>query len=179
MSSEFDTKNAYPTPDAAALYTQLLAAVRGMLQPNTRIAGIASGGAWLAQRLHADLGLEPATCGVLSSSLHRDDFAARGLSAGMHTQLGFEVTGADIVLIDDVLYTGRTVRAVINELYDYGRPARVRLAVLVDRGGRELPIAADFAAMRLDGISAEQLLNLTRDEASGALSFAWRAATSG
>lgn len=164
-----------PTPDAAALYQQLLEAVRGMLTPATRLAGIASGGAWLAERLQADLQLEGA-CGVLSSSLHRDDFAQRGLSAGMHTRLGFEVTGADIVLIDDVLYTGRTVRAVLNEIYDYGRPARVRLAVLVDRGGRELPVAADFAAMRLEPASAAHLLNLQRDPATGALHFAWRAA---
>jgi pyrimidine operon attenuation protein/uracil phosphoribosyltransferase len=85
---------------------------------------------------------------VLSSALHRDDFAKRGLAASGQTTLPFDVDGADILVLDDVLYTGRTVRAVLNELFDYGRPARVRLAVLVDRGGRELPVAADFAAAR-------------------------------
>jgi pyrimidine operon attenuation protein/uracil phosphoribosyltransferase len=81
--------------------------------------------------------------------MHRDDFAQRGLSSGGQTQLPFEIQGADVLILDDVLYTGRTIRAVINELFDYGRPASVRLAVLVDRGGRQLPIQADYAAARV------------------------------
>ena len=148
--------------DAQALYTELLRGVRALRGPQTHLAGIASGGAWLAERLQQDLGLDGAP-GVLSSAMHRDDFAQRGLSSSAQTSLPFDVNGADILVLDDVLYTGRTVRAVLNELYDYGRPARVRLAVLVDRGGRELPIQADFAAARV-ALPATQSLALARTD---------------
>ncbi|MEZ5716984.1 MAG: bifunctional pyr operon transcriptional regulator/uracil phosphoribosyltransferase PyrR [Burkholderiaceae bacterium] len=148
--------------DAEALYHELLRGVRMLREPATRLAGIASGGAWLAERLQKDLGLD-GEAGVLSSSMHRDDFAQRGLAASAQTALPFDVNGADILVLDDVLYTGRTVRAVLNELYDYGRPARVRLAVLVDRGGRELPVQADFAAARV-ALPAAQSLALARTE---------------
>ena len=148
--------------DAEALYRELLRGVRSMWTPTTRLAGIASGGAGLAERLQKDLGLAGAP-GVLSSAMHRDDFAQRGLAASAQTQLPFDVNGADILVLDDVLYTGRTLRAVLNELYDYGRPARVRLAVLVDRGGRELPVQADFAAARV-ALPASQSLALARTE---------------
>jgi pyrimidine operon attenuation protein/uracil phosphoribosyltransferase len=131
--------------------------------------GITSGGAWLAQRLHAELAL-PGAAGVISSAMHRDDFAQRGLAgAGQQTQLPFAVAGAHILLLDDVLYTGRTIRAVINELFDYGRPASVKLAVLVDRGGRELPVQADFAAARV-ALPATQSLALARAD-DGRFSF--------
>ena len=130
--------------------------------PNTRLAGITSGGAWLVERLHKDLNLAGKPS-VLSSSLHRDDFAQRGMASSAQTQIDFDVNGADVLVLDDVLYTGRTVRAVLNELYDYGRPASVRLAVLVDRGGRELPIQADFAAARV-ALPADRSLALARDE---------------
>ena len=148
--------------DAEALYRELLRGVRTLREPTTRLAGIASGGAWLAERLQKDLGLD-GEAGVLSSSMHRDDFAQRGLAASVQTTLPFDVNGADILILDDVLYTGRTVRAVLNELYDYGRPARVRLAVLVDRGGRELPVQADFAAARV-ALPGTQSLALARTE---------------
>ena len=148
--------------DAEALYSELARGVRQLLGPATQLAGITSGGAWLVERLHRDLQLEGKPS-VLSSALHRDDFAQRGMATSAQTQIGFEVEGADILVLDDVLYTGRTVRAVINELYDYGRPARVRLAVLVDRGGRELPIQADFAAARVV-LPANRLLSLARDD---------------
>ena len=148
--------------DAEALYRELLRGVRTLREPTTRLAGIASGGAWLAERLQKDLGLD-GEAGVLSSSMHRDDFAQRGLAASVQTTLPFDVNGADILVLDDVLYTGRTVRAVLNELYDYGRPARVRLAVLVDRGGRELPVQADFAAARV-ALPGTQSLALARSE---------------
>lgn len=149
--------------DAEALYQDLLRAVTQMrAQHPLALVGIPSGGAWLAERLQADLGL-PAAPGRISSALHRDDFAQRGLGAATHpTQLQFDVNGAHILLLDDVLYTGRTLRAVINELFDYGRPASVRLAVLVDRGGRELPVQADFAAARVS-LPPHQQLSLARD----------------
>ena len=154
--------------DAEALYRELLRAVPLLSETPVRLVGITSGGAWLAERLQKDLGLE-GLHGTISSSMHRDDFAQRGLAAGGQTKLPFDVNGAHIVLLDDVLYTGRTLRAVINELFDYGRPASVKLAVLVDRGGRELPIQADYAGARVS-LRAEQSLALARD-AAGSFSF--------
>ena len=155
-------------PEAEALYGDLLRGVQALRRPDTRLVGITSGGAWLVERMQKDLGLA-GTPGVISSAMHRDDFARRGLSASAQTALPFEVNGADVLLLDDVLYTGRTIRAVLNELFDFGRPACVRLAVLVDRGGRELPVAADFAAARLT-LADTQSLALARSEA-GVFSF--------
>lgn len=149
--------------DAEALYAELKQGIAPWLAAGTQAVGIVSGGQWLAERLYADLGL-PGRPGAISSALHRDDFASRGLSSSGQTVLPFEVDGADILLLDDVLYTGRTIRAVLNELFDYGRPQRVRLAVLVDRGGRHLPVAADFAAARVS-LPASQSLRLVRAEA--------------
>lgn len=147
--------------DAEALYTELLSGVRARVRPDTVLVGIWSGGAWLAERLHADLGLHGAP-GVISSTLHRDDFGARGLAGGGDaTKLPFSIDDANILLIDDVLFTGRTIRAVINELFDFGRPRSVDLAVLVDRGGRELPIQASFAAAKVT-LPPEQRLTLAR-----------------
>ena len=154
--------------DAEALYGELQRGVRPLLTPETRLVGIVSGGQWLAERLQADLGL-PGAAGAISSAMHRDDFAKRGLAASGQTTLPFDINGADILLLDDVLYTGRTIRAVVNELFDYGRPARVRLAVLVDRGGRQLPVAAEFAAARVV-LPATQSLQLARAD-EGAFSF--------
>ena len=154
--------------DAEALYAELLRSLRPLLTADTRLVGIVSGGQWLAERLHADLGL-PGQAGAISSTMHRDDFAKRGLSASGQTTLPFEIDGADILLLDDVLHTGRTIRAVLNELFDYGRPARVRLAVLVDRGGRQLPVAAEVAAARVT-LPATQTLRLARGD-DGAFTF--------
>ena len=154
--------------DAPALYLELLRGVQALQSPQTRLVGITSGGAWLAEQLQLDLKL-PGKAGKISSAMHRDDFAKRGLSAGGQTTLPFDVNGAEIIILDDVLYTGRTIRAVINELFDYGRPASVKLAVLVDRGGRELPIQADFCAARVT-LAASQSLDLARSE-SGQFSF--------
>lgn len=145
--------------DAEALYGDLVNGVRRLVRPDSVLVGVWSGGAWLAERLQRDLAL-PGEAGVISSTLHRDDFGSRGLAAGVDaTRLPFEIEGRHILLIDDVLYTGRTVRAVINELYDFGRPASVTLAVLVDRGGRELPIEAAFSAARVS-VAATQRLSL-------------------
>jgi pyrimidine operon attenuation protein/uracil phosphoribosyltransferase len=154
--------------DAEALYRELLHGVQRLLHADTRLVGITSGGAWLAERLQQDL-QRAGEAGVISSAMHRDDYARRGLSATAQTKLDFDVNGADILLLDDVLYTGRTIRAVLNELFDYGRPAQVRLAVLVDRGGRELPVHADYAAARVS-LPANQSLALARD-AGGLFTF--------
>lgn len=148
--------------DAETLYADLLTGVRPLLQPDTVLVGVWSGGAWLAERLQRDL-QRPGAHGVISSMLHRDDFSSRGLAGGADaTSLPFDVDGRPILLVDDVLYTGRTVRAVINELFDFGRPASVVLAVLVDRGGRELPIEAAFAAARVS-LPRSQRLALAKD----------------
>ncbi|KQY86439.1 MULTISPECIES: bifunctional pyr operon transcriptional regulator/uracil phosphoribosyltransferase PyrR [Roseateles] len=152
--------------DAEALYLVLKKGVQRLLTPDTALVGIWSGGAWLAERLAADLGV---ASGVISSALHRDDFGSRGLAKADHTTLPFDVNGRDILLIDDVLYTGRTTRAVINELFDFGRPASVQLAVLVDRGGRQLPIEAAFSAARV-ALGSDQHLRLARSE-DGRFSF--------
>ncbi|CAN5897423.1 bifunctional pyr operon transcriptional regulator/uracil phosphoribosyltransferase PyrR [soil metagenome] len=134
--------------NAEALYLQLLAQIKEqtVALENLAIVGIYSGGAWLAERLAADLGLANKP-GFIDVSFYRDDYAKIGLHADVKpTRIPFEVDNASIILVDDVLYTGRTTRAAINELFDYGRPAKIMLAALVDRGGRELPIAADFVA---------------------------------
>ncbi len=157
---------ASPLPDAERAYQMLREGVRQLLRPDTRLVGVTSGGAWLVERLQKDLGL-PGEPGVISSAMHRDDFARRGLAASAQTTLPFDVNGADVLLLDDVLYTGRTIRAVLNELFDFGRPASVRLAVLVDRGGRELPVSADFAAVRLEGVPATQSVALARADDGG------------
>ena len=165
------------TLDAEALYREVLRAMQQMLatgDQKPRLVGVASGGVWLAERLRADLALKE-EAGSLSSAMHRDDFAQRGLSASGQTVLPFDVNGADIIVLDDVLYTGRTIRAVLNELFDYGRPASVKLVVLVDLGGRELPIQADFAAARV-ALPATQSLALARGD-DGHFSFQVQGAT--
>ena len=156
------------TLDAEALYLALLAGVRGIFRPGMRLVGVTSGGAWLAERLQRDLRLDGPP-GIISSALHRDDFSRRGMTAAAQTRIPFDVKDANIILVDDVLYTGRTLRAVINELFDFGRPASVQLAVLVDRGGRELPVQAEVCAARVV-LAPSQSLALARD-AAGVFSF--------
>ena len=151
------------TLDAEALYCDLLKAMQLLMASYAepvQLVGIASGGVWLAERLQQDLKLA-GKIGILSSAMHRDDFAKRGLASSSQTQLPFDVNGAHLVVVDDVLFTGRTLRAVINELFDYGRPASVKLVVLVDRGGRELPVQPDLAIARV-ALPASQSLALIR-----------------
>jgi pyrimidine operon attenuation protein/uracil phosphoribosyltransferase len=138
----------------------VLAAKVGAPDENLVVVGIHSGGAWIAERLATKLGRNHG--GDIAVTLHRDDFAHRGLHPQKRrTDLNFAVDGSDVLLVDDVLESGRTVRAALNELFDFGRPKRVRLAVLVDRGGRELPIEAQFVAMPLP-LDPNQALDLTR-----------------
>ncbi|WP_322030637.1 bifunctional pyr operon transcriptional regulator/uracil phosphoribosyltransferase PyrR [Paraburkholderia sp. J76] len=163
------------TPDAEALYCALLDEIRAAYPADAfgapggvAIVGIHSGGAWIAERLAQDVGaLE---WGVLNVALHRDDYAKRGLhSKASTTTLPFAVEGRHILLVDDVLFTGRTVRAALNELYDYGRPASVELAVLAERGGRELPVSARFTG-GVVGVEARETLVLAHG-ADGRFAF--------
>lgn len=151
--------------DAEALYLELEQQVRTGLKDidDVAIVGIYSGGAWLAQRLAAALQLE-SRLGFIDASFYRDDFASKGLRSDVRpSQIPFDVDGATILLVDDVLYTGRTTRAAINELFDYGRPARIMLAALVDRGDRELPIAAEFVAVSVQ-LGTGESLELLQEE---------------
>jgi pyrimidine operon attenuation protein / uracil phosphoribosyltransferase len=153
-------------PDAEALCATLVEQMRPHVSPRTILVGIHTGGVWLANRLQQALGLEQAP-GSIDVSFYRDDFGSRGLQGKpKRSDIRFTVEGAEIVIVDDVLYTGRTTRAALNELFDFGRPARVDLAVLIDRGGRELPIAARYCAHTLpDPLPASQILELLSDEA--------------
>ena len=136
-------------PDAEALLKTLAAQMRAQVTPQTALIGIVTGGAWLAERLHKELGLA-LPVGTLDVSFYRDDFNRKGLKRKVApSTIPFEVDGSDLILVDDVLYTGRTIRAAMNELFDYGRPGSIRLAALIDRGGRELPIAAQFVGTTL------------------------------
>ena len=156
--------------NAEALYQDLLRHLKEGLfskasTTTVYLAGLAIGGAWIAKRLAKDLNLPQ--YGVINVSFHRDDYAEKGVRAlesanSMPTELKFDVNNAHIVLIDDVLFTGRTVRAALNELFDFGRPAQVSLMVLADRGERELPISADFAAQVVD-LPHSQILVLEQD----------------
>lgn len=141
--------------DAEQLYRNLSEQIKQLVHTNVAtknlaLVGIHSGGAWLAQRLAKELQLNE-RLGFIDVSFYRDDYAQRGLHPDVKpTHIPFDVDHATIILVDDVLYTGRTTRAAINELFDYGRPARILLAALIDRGGRELPVAADFVAHRAE-----------------------------
>ncbi|MCL2657684.1 MAG: bifunctional pyr operon transcriptional regulator/uracil phosphoribosyltransferase PyrR [Betaproteobacteria bacterium] len=150
-------------PDAEQLIETLAGQIRPHITSATAMIGIHTGGVWLAERLHALLGLTT-PLGVMDVSFYRDDYGAKGLHPSPRkSDIRFEVDGAPLILVDDVLYTGRTTRAALNELFDYGRPARVDLAVLVDRGGRELPVAARFCGYTLPApLSAHASLQLQK-----------------
>ncbi|HJW04605.1 MAG TPA: bifunctional pyr operon transcriptional regulator/uracil phosphoribosyltransferase PyrR [Azospira sp.] len=151
-------------PDAEIQLATLAEQLRPHITPDTALVGIYSGGAWIAERLRDILGVaEPV--GHIDVSFYRDDFAEKGLHPQVRpSSIPFEVEGRPLILVDDVLYTGRTTRAAINELFDYGRPARVDLAVLADRGERELPIEPQYCVWEVDLAAGEELI-LGRDDA--------------
>jgi len=158
-------------PDAEQLLATLAAQMRPQVPATAGLVGILTGGFWVAERLHAALKLAAAPA-ALDISFYRDDFDAEGLKHAVQpSQIPFEIEGRDLILVDDVLYTGRTIRAAMNELFDYGRPKSIRLAALVDRGGRELPIAAQFLGATLE-VPAHYRIDLER--ADGKLRFALR-----
>ena len=156
-------------PDAEQLCAQLQDQLKPSVTPGTVMIGVHTGGAWIAAKLHQALGFKT-PLGMLDISFYRDDFGRVGLNPQVKkSAIPFDIEDADIILVDDVLYTGRTVRAAMNELFDYGRPKSITLAVLVDRGGRELPVASRFTGTTL-ALAASQSLNLAQD-ANGRLSF--------
>jgi len=149
-------------PDPEQLLSQLASALKPRLRANTALVGIHSGGAWVAQQLRQRLG-GTLPLGTLDISFYRDDFSSVGLHPQVRpSDIAFAMDDAHIILIDDVLHTGRTVRAAMNELFDYGRPAAIELLVLIDRGGRELPITADLVGAHLD-LAPNQNIQVTLD----------------
>ena len=162
-----------PSPEQLinALVEQLKPATGPDHRNNLALVGMHTGGVWVMETLVERLGLQDLPQGAIDTAFYRDDYSQRGLSSEVkQSRIPFEVEGRDILLIDDVLNTGRSVRAAINLLFDYGRPASIRLAVLVDRGGRELPLCVDYAGVRLD-LPQVQRIDLQRDE-EGRLSLA-------
>jgi pyrimidine operon attenuation protein/uracil phosphoribosyltransferase len=160
-------------PDAEQLCEALVRELKPLVGPKTAMVGLYTGGAWLAERLHRQLGIAQ-PLGLMDIAFYRDDYAARGLKHDpKRTKIPFDVNGADILLVDDVLYSGRTVRAAMNELFDYGRPASISLVVLADRGGRQLPICAQHVGARVE-VPAGQRLRLKRED-SGKLVLALEA----
>ena len=158
-------------PDADTLCQQLAQLIRPQLTPDTALIGIHTGGVWLAERLHAELGIKEAL-GTIDVAFYRDDFGSRGLHARPRkSDIPFDIDGRPLILVDDVLYTGRTTRAALNELFDYGRPGRVDLAVLVDRGERQLPISPRYCPLTLtEALPAGSRLRLSRAD-TGELSL--------
>jgi len=160
-------------PDAEKLCEQLVAELKPRIGPKTAMIGIHTGGAWVAERLHALLKL-PEPLGLMDIAFYRDDYAARGLKHDpKRTKIPFDVNGSELLLVDDVLYSGRTVRAAMNELFDYGRPQSISLVVLADRGGRQLPICAQHCGARIE-VPAGMRLRLKRGD-DGKLAFALEA----
>ncbi|MBA0922089.1 MAG: bifunctional pyr operon transcriptional regulator/uracil phosphoribosyltransferase PyrR [Nitrosospira sp.] len=150
-------------PNAEQLLVELTEKMRPDVATNIALVGIYTGGVWLAERLHQDLGIT-LPLGVLDSSFYRDDFDQIGLHSQVRSSnIPFKVDGSHIILIDDVLFTGRTIRAATNELFDHGRPASIRLAALIDRGGRELPIAINYVGTTIV-LSEDKMLALERNK---------------
>lgn len=156
------TQQTIDLPDAEQLLSRLAEQLKPVMNSETALVGIHSGGVWIMERLLPMLG-ENLEHGRLDVSFYRDDFGRRGLHQDtLPSQIPFEVEGRHIILIDDVFYTGRTIRAAMNELFDYGRPASISLAVLVNRGGRELPITPQFCAHDMQ-LPADHNLQLMQD----------------
>ena len=156
-------------PDAEALCADLVRQLRPHVTAETGMVGIHTGGAWLAERLHRELVLA-LPLGMLDISFYRDDYRKSGLHKSVRaSKIPFDVNGRHLLLVDDVLYTGRTVRAAMNELFDHGRPESIRLVALVDRGERQLPICAQFVGTSL-AVPKGAMLRLDR-EAAGRLAL--------
>jgi len=148
--------------DVPQLMESMLDQIRPVLNDRSALIGIANGGYGLLKFFEQKL---PAVkyVGSVDIGLHRDDYSVRGFSKGnRNTDIPFNIDGKDVILVDDVVQSGRTVRAAINELFDFGRPRSIKLAVLVDRGGRELPIAPDYLGTFLE-VEVEQEVVIVDD----------------
>jgi len=153
------------TIDISALIDRMAGELRERVQidEQTAMVGIHTGGVWIARQLHSLLGIE-APLGELDISFYRDDFTRIGMNPQVRpSQLPFSVDDRQIILVDDVLHTGRTIRAAMNELFDYGRPASITLAVLVERDGRELPIEAAVTGQHME-LGEQEHVKLTGPE---------------
>jgi len=151
-------------PEAEKLCQELVRELKPRIGPKTAMVGLYTGGVWLAERLHKDLGIKT-PLGLMDIAFYRDDYAARGLKHDpKRTKIPFDVNGAELLLVDDVLYSGRTIRAAMNELFDYGRPQSIALVVLADRGGRQLPICAQHVGAKVE-VPDGMRLRLKRDPA--------------
>ncbi len=149
-------------PDPEQLLEKITAEIKGQLMPNSALVGIHSGGVWLMQRILKSIAKD-IPHGMLDAALYRDDYAERGLKTQPKpSNIAFDVTDKHIILIDDIFYTGRTTRAAMNELFDYGRPASIQLAVLINRGGAELPIFPNMIGAEIL-LKPQQNLQLSQD----------------
>ena len=149
-------------PNPEDLLAVITAKIQAQLQPNTALIGIHSGGVWLMQRILKSI-QQDIPYGTLDAALYRDDYAQRGLkSEPKPSNIAFDVSDKHLILIDDIFYTGRTTRAAMNELFDYGRPASITLAVLINRGGAELPIVPNIVGADIL-LKPNQDMQLTQD----------------
>lgn len=154
------TAKTLPAADLHAAIERLIAAI-GRRHAGTRgllLLGIANGGIELSRRLARALEPLPVQAGTLDISFHRDDIGNNPIPKEYApTAIPVDVTGATVILVDDVLFSGRTVKAALDELFDHGRPAKVELAVLIDRGDRKLPFAADYTGLTLPAGEGEKI----------------------
>lgn len=170
-----------PLPDPEALLDNLYAQILPRITAETAMVGIYTGGVWLLERLlprlTAAVGHDIPT-GKLDAAMYRDDYAQRGLKTNaLPASIPFDVSGKHIILVDDIFYTGRTTRAVMNELFDYGRPASIQLAALINRGGAQLPIKPDMVGADLP-LAPQQSFELAMNT-QGRLNLRITEATSG
>lgn len=162
-------------PNPETLLADITTNIQALLKPNSALVGIHSGGVWLMQRILKSLKQDPSFVtlpfGTLDAAMYRDDYAQRGLkNEPKPSNIAFDVTDKHIILIDDIFYTGRTTRAAMNELFDYGRPASITLAVLINRGGAQLPILPNIIGAEIL-LQPNQNLQLTQDT-TGSLQLA-------
>ena len=150
-------------PDPEILQSEITAQIVNSITPNTALVGIHSGGVWIMEHVLASI-KHDIPFGTLDASLYRDDCAQRGLKdKPQPANIPFDVQDKHIILIDDIFYTGRTTRAAINELFDFGRPASISLAVLINRGGAQLPINPQMVGADIT-LQPDQRFKLTQNE---------------
>jgi pyrimidine operon attenuation protein / uracil phosphoribosyltransferase len=153
-------------PSADALLDNIVDALEPRLPENPLLFGIHTGGVWFAKALHQRLNISSELC-TLDITFYRDDFSTIGLHPQVNTSVIHEdIDDRNIILVDDVLQTGRTIRAALNEVFSYGRPRSVMLVVMVDRGMRELPVQADVCGLTLDLESHQQVKLHSEDDLS-------------